>query len=114
MKTGGQNAHIGKDPVFLHQPEAILTQMYAGGYTAVADASKFFYQFPTAPSERKYLGLLHPVPRFATPEYLGLPMGSSNSPAIAGRMGASFSAYSRRSARTSSTASVNSTRGMKV
>jgi hypothetical protein len=89
MKTGGQNAHIGKDPVFLHQPEAILTQMYAGGYTAVADASKFFYQFPTVPAERKYLGLLHPVTGQMY-EYLGLPMGSSNSPAIAGRMGASF------------------------
>jgi hypothetical protein len=89
MKTGGQNAHIGKDPVFLHQPEAILTQMYAGGYTAVADASKFFYQFPTVPAERKYLGLLHPVTGEMY-EYLGLPMGSSNSPAIAGRMCASF------------------------
>ena len=89
MKTGGQNAHIGKDPVFLHQPDAILSQLYAGGYTAVADASKFFYQFPTVPGERKYLGLLHPVTG-AMYEYLGLPMGSSNSPAIAGRMGASF------------------------
>jgi hypothetical protein len=89
MKTGGQNAHIGKDPVFLHQPEAILSQLYAGGYTAVADASKFFYQFPTVPSERKYLGLLHPVSGVMY-EYLGLPMGSSNSPAVAGRMGASF------------------------
>jgi hypothetical protein len=89
MKTGGQNAHIGKDPVFLHKPEAILSQMYAGGYTAVADASKFFYQFPTVPAERKYLGLLHPVTGEMY-EYLGLPMGSSNSPAIAGRMGASF------------------------
>jgi hypothetical protein len=89
MKTGGQNAHIGKDPVFLHRPEAILSQLYAGGYTAVADASKFFYQFPTVPSERKYLGLLHPVTGVLY-EYLGLPMGSSNSPAVAGRMGASF------------------------
>jgi hypothetical protein len=89
MKTGGQNAHIGKDPVFLHKPEAILSQLYAGGYTAVADASKFFYQFPTVPAERKYLGLLHPVTG-AMYEYLGLPMGSANSPAIAGRMGASF------------------------
>jgi hypothetical protein len=43
MKTGGQNAHIGKDPLFLHQPEAILSKLYAGGYTAVADASKFFH-----------------------------------------------------------------------
>jgi hypothetical protein len=89
MKTGGQNAHIGKDPVFLHQPEAILSQLYAGGYTAVADASKFFYQFPKVPSERKYLGLLHPVTGVLY-EYLSLPMGSSHSPAVAGRMGASF------------------------
>ena len=55
----------------------------------MADASKFFYQFPTVPGERKYLGLLHPVTG-AMYEYLGLPMGSSNSPAIASRMGASF------------------------
>jgi hypothetical protein len=57
MKNGGQNAHIGKDPVFLYQPEAILSQLFAEGYTAVADASKFFYQFPTFPKERKYLAL---------------------------------------------------------
>jgi hypothetical protein len=75
--------------LFLHKPEAILTQMYAGGYTAVADASKFFYQFPTVPAERKYLGLLLPVTGEMY-EYLSLPLGSSNSPAIAGRMGASF------------------------
>jgi hypothetical protein len=89
MKSGGQNLHIGRDPVFLFQHDSILSQLYAGGYTAVADASKFFYQFPTRPQERKYLGVLHPIAG-AVYEYWGLPMGSGSSPGIAGRMGASF------------------------
>ena len=44
MLRGGQNAASANDPVFLNRPLYILEQMYAGGWTAVVDASKFFYQ----------------------------------------------------------------------
>jgi hypothetical protein len=71
-----------KIAVFLHQPEGILSQLYAGGYTAVASASKFFCQLPTVQSERKDLGLLHPL-NGVMYELLDLPMGSSNSPEVA-------------------------------
>jgi hypothetical protein len=89
MKTGGQNECIGRDPVFLRKQGDILEQLYAGGHSAVADASKYFYQFPTKSEEQEFLGFIHP----GTGEllvYYGLPMGSANSPAVAGRMGASF------------------------
>ena len=85
MKGGGQNECIGKDPVYLVQKLTILPQLYSGGYSAIADASKQFHNFPTVPEERKYLGCIHPI----TGERLvwaGLPMGSSNSPAIACRL----------------------------
>ena len=88
-KKGGQNATMGPGPVYLPQPHIILRQLYTGGWTAVVDASKFFHQFPTVLSERKYLGVIHPV----TGEHLryaGLPMGTGSSPAIAGRFGAGF------------------------
>ena len=86
MKAGGQNACIGKDPCYLYSPEDILPRMYTGGYTAIADASKFFYNFPTRPEERKYLGCIHP----RTGQHLyyaGCPMGSANSPAATCRLG---------------------------
>lgn len=89
MKSGGQNEHIGKDPVHLSRPEDILHRMYTGGYSAVVDASKFFYNFPTLPADRPYLGCIHPK----TGEYLyylGLPMGSASSPALTGKYGASL------------------------
>ena len=85
-KAGGQNEHIGGDPVYLNRPLHILEQMYSGGYTAVADASKFFYQFPTHPDDQRYLGLIHPV----TGKWYvwkGCPMGSGSSPGLAGRYG---------------------------
>ena len=85
MKGGGQNSCIGKDPVYLVQKLTILPQLYPGGYSAVADASKQFHNFPTRPEERKYLGCIHPI----TGEklvWVGLPMGSANSPAIACRL----------------------------
>ena len=40
-------------------------------------------------SERKLLGLIHPGTGVHY-RYRGLPMGSANSPAIPGRLGASF------------------------
>ena len=55
----------------------------------MVDASKFFYQFPTHPEDRPYLGLLHPRTAELY-EYLGLPMGGGNSPALAGRYGLAF------------------------
>jgi hypothetical protein len=89
MKRGGQNEAIGKDPVYLNRPDTVLPHMYSGGYSAVGDASKFFYQFPTAAEDRPYLGVRHPGNQLLY-WYLGLPMGSANSPAISGRMGAAF------------------------
>jgi hypothetical protein len=77
-KGGGQNACMGKDPVYLVQKKTMLWRMYAGGWTGIADASKQFRTFPTHPEERKYLGCIHPV----TDEklvYAGLPMGATNS-----------------------------------
>jgi hypothetical protein len=67
----------------------ILPRLYHGGYSAVVDASKFFYQFRTVPTEQIYMGLQHPITHDMY-HYTGLPMGSANSPAIAGRMGNAF------------------------
>lgn len=85
-KTGGQNDCIGKDPVFLVQSGDILPHLYPGGYSAVADASKHFHNFPIHPEDRHHLGCIHPI----TNErliYSGLPMGASSSPSIACRIG---------------------------
>ena len=88
-KAGGQNTCIGPDPVFLPRVDHILPRMYSGGWSATVDASKFFYQFPTLVSERRYLGALHPTTGQHF-RYRGLPMGTANSPSIAGRLGAAF------------------------
>jgi len=76
-------------PGLLNKPDTILPQLYSGGRSAVGDASKFFYQFPTAPGDRPYLGVRHPTTGLLY-WYLGLPMGSANSPAVTGRMGSAF------------------------
>jgi hypothetical protein len=86
MKKGGQNACIGKDPTFLVRAEDILPHLYPGGWTAIADASKYFHNFKTHPDERLYLGCIHPVTNEEL-VYIGLPMGSASSPSIACRMG---------------------------
>jgi hypothetical protein len=86
MKNGGQNVHIGKDPVHLPRARGVLEKLYAGGWSAIVDASKFFHNFPTHPGDRPYLGCIHP----RTGKhlwYLGLPMGSSQSPALGCRYG---------------------------
>jgi len=88
-KAGGQNECVGQDPVYLPGVNQILTRLYSGGWSAVIDASKFFYQFPTVMSERKYLGALHPTTGRHY-RYAGLPMGAGNSPGIAGRLGNAF------------------------
>jgi hypothetical protein len=86
MKKGGQNACIGKDPTFLVRSDDILPHLYPGGWTAVADASKYFHNFQTHPDERLYLGCIHPITNEEL-VYVGLPMGSASSPSIACRMG---------------------------
>ena len=88
-KRGGQNEAIGQGPVYLPQAHILLNQMYTGGWTAVVDASKMFYQFPTVVTERRYLGLIHPVTGKIY-RYAGLPMGSGNSPHLAGKYGVGF------------------------
>jgi hypothetical protein len=85
MKAGGQNACIGKDPVYLTQKRSILAMMYANGWSAVADASKQFHNFATKPGERKFLGCIHPITAQKL-VYCGLPMGSASSPAISCRI----------------------------
>jgi hypothetical protein len=59
-KTGGQNACMGKDPVYLARSEDILPHLYEGGWSAVADASKHFHNLQTKEEERQYLGCVHP------------------------------------------------------
>ena len=88
-KKGGQNEAIGQGPVYLPQAHILLHQMYSGGWTAVVDASKMFYQFPTVVTERRYLGLIHPVTGKVY-RYKGLPMGTAQSPCLACRYGAGF------------------------
>ena len=89
MLRGGQNECVGQDPVFLPRVSHMLDQMYTGGYSAVVDLSKFFYNFPTHPDDRPYLGLLHPVTEVLY-SYFGLAMGAGNSPALAGKYGLAF------------------------
>jgi hypothetical protein len=81
-RTGGQNDAVGSDPVILPRINHILPRLYQGGWSAVVDASKMFYQFPTKQEEQKFLGVIHPV---TGEEYVwaGLPMGAGNSPACA-------------------------------
>ena len=86
MKSGGQNQHIGKDPMHLPQAMHILEKLYMGGWSVVVDASKFFHNFPTHPKDHPYLGCLHPKMGQHL-WYLGLPMGSSNSPALSCQYG---------------------------
>ena len=89
MKKGGQNDCIGTDPCFLPRTGHILQELYAGGYSAVVDLSKYFHNFPTHKDDRPYLGLIHPITQFLY-AYFGLPMGSANSPATSGRAENSF------------------------
>jgi hypothetical protein len=90
MRKGRQNEAIGPDPTIFPKTLHILDQMYTGGYSCViADASKYFYNFPTVPEERCYLGVISTRTGKAY-VYAGLAMGAGNSPSIAGRMGAAF------------------------
>ena len=89
MKSGGQNEHIGKDPTHLPRARGILERLYTGGWSAIVDASKFFHNFPTHPQDRPYLGCIHPKTGQRL-WYLGLPMGSAQSPSLACRFGLSM------------------------
>jgi hypothetical protein len=90
MRRGGQNAAVGADPTVFPKSGVILEQLYPGGFSAVVDASKFFYNFPTRLNERPYLGCIHPSHPDAHLVYASLPMGAGNSPAIFGRQGAAL------------------------
>jgi hypothetical protein len=91
MQRGGQNEAIGSDPTVFPKSGVILEQMYTGGsWSAVVDASKFFYQFRTRRDERKYLGCIHPRDPRRHYQYCLLPMGAAQSPSLAGRYGAAF------------------------
>jgi hypothetical protein len=88
-ESGGQNNAIAADPIYFPRVSTILPHMLNGGWSSTVDASKFFYQFKTLLSERRYLGLVHP----ANGEHLLydiLPMGSSNSTAAACCLGNAF------------------------
>jgi hypothetical protein len=88
MKKGHQNQSCAADPVHMTCPEDILPWMYPGGFSSVIDASKFFHMFLTLDEERKFMGLINPD----TGDhhwYTRLTMGSSNSPALSDRFGAS-------------------------
>jgi len=89
LKEGGQNEAVASDPVYLNRTSHILEQLYEGGYSAVVDASKFFYQFKTKEADQPYLGVVHPLTGTMY-VYKGLPMGASNSPSLAGKFGLSF------------------------
>jgi hypothetical protein len=89
MKRGGQNACVGADPTVFPRSLFILDQMYNGGWSWVVDMSKYFYNFPTHPAERRYLGVFSTTTGKAY-VYCGLAMGAGNSPSIAGRHGAAF------------------------
>eukprot|EP00957_Ditylum_brightwellii_P203310 15334122-Ditylum_brightwellii.AAC.1 len=62
----------------------ILQRLTLGGYSMVVDISKQFYNFPTAPEDRPYLGLIHPTTEVHL-WYTELPMGGKSSPGISGR-----------------------------
>jgi hypothetical protein len=84
-KKGGQNACMGQDPTYLVRNDEILPQLYQGGWSAIADASKQFHNFPTKLNEQHYLGCIHPITEVEL-VYVGLPMGTANSPAITCRI----------------------------
>ena len=67
------------DPARLSGADDILPHLRAGGWSAVADLSKFFYNFPYPPADRAFFGCVHPGAGESLC-YYGLPMGSGSSP----------------------------------
>jgi hypothetical protein len=80
---------MGADPTVSPKALQTLDQLYCGGYTVVINASKYFYNFPTVPKERCYLGVISSKINKAY-VYAGLVMGAGSSPGTAGRMGTAF------------------------
>ena len=86
MKSGGQNEFCSLDPIFMPSVHDILPHLYNGGWSAIADASKYFHNYKTLPSEQDLIGLIHPISGKHYWWY-GLPMGAKASPSIACRIG---------------------------
>eukprot|EP00957_Ditylum_brightwellii_P075159 5711588-Ditylum_brightwellii.AAC.1 len=82
--SGGQNIYIAADPVHYPQVPDVLSRLTPGRYSVVIDISKQFYHFPTHPSNRPYLELMHPITKVQL-WYLQLPMCSMISPDIVER-----------------------------
>jgi len=76
-------------PLFSSQSNSHLGRNVPGGYSAVMDLSKYFYNFPTHLDDRPYLGLVHPI-MGELYCYYGLPMGRGQSPSSACCYGLSF------------------------
>jgi hypothetical protein len=89
MQKGLQNEAIGADPTVFPKTLYILEQLYAGGFSAVVDLSKYFCNYPTVPEEHYFLGVISSKTGQAH-VWAGLPMGSGSSPSNAGRGGASL------------------------
>jgi hypothetical protein len=88
MKKGHQNQAFAEDPVYMTCPEDIIPRIYPGFFPSFIDASTFFHMFLNVDEERSFMGLIHPD----TGDhywYTRFPMGSSNSPEVSGRFGAS-------------------------
>jgi hypothetical protein len=90
MKYGGQNSVVSNDPVLPNRTSHILDQLYDGGYSAVVDASMYFYQFKTRPENR-------PVSRCAASSesrrmlgICGPSHGCKQLPALSNKFGLSF------------------------
>jgi len=52
MKRGGQNDCCSLDPTCLPSSKDILPHLYSRGWSATADASKYFHNYSTLPSKR--------------------------------------------------------------
>ena len=61
MLRGGQNDFCSSEPIYLPSHQDILPRMYAGGWTAIADMSKYFHNYLTLLEERDLIGVIHPV-----------------------------------------------------
>jgi hypothetical protein len=73
-KKGRQNEAMGADPTVFPKTLPILDQLYWRGYTVVINALKYFYNFPTVPTERCYLGVMSTKTNKAY-AYAGLALG---------------------------------------
>eukprot|EP00957_Ditylum_brightwellii_P147145 11204453-Ditylum_brightwellii.AAC.1 len=84
MKGRGQNNHIASDPVQYPKVEEVLSSLCPGGFSAVIDVSKMFYNFLVPVEDRKYLGLIHPRDAQFL-RHVVMHMGSHSSPGLTGQ-----------------------------